>query len=184
MDAAGRPVRNTDRAATRWALWVRGRVRTSVVIGDERGEHLAELQLKGWPRKRRRVLAVDDEERSWVAVVRPGSVTVECDGHRRLTADEATLVVDDQRLDWPVADDGTERRAVRRPDDGEVLLRMARPDDDADEGASVLLDLHHDLPSRFVVVLAVCAVHLSVHGTGGWLDALDPAVVLDAVGGV
>ena len=164
---------------TRWGLWVRGRIRTSVVLGDGSGEHVADLSLHGWPRRRRRLRAATDED-EWTVTVEPGRLSVDCEGDRRMSVwgDEAHL--DGRRFTWEVYDGGLHRGTFRDPDDGPVVMDVAPAGGGEDEPVAVIA-VAGDLPDPLPVVLAACAVQLVTRPRGSMSDGMDPGAGVDIV---
>jgi hypothetical protein len=163
---------------TRWGLWVRGRLRTTVVLGDDTGEHLADLSLHGWPRKRRRLVAATDDG-VWTVAVRPGRLTVEQGSERRITVDGERVELAGARLVWPVLDGGMHRGPVRASEDGPVVLAVT-PGADGKDQPTALIDFDPDvLPDPLGLVLAACAVQLITQPRGSMLDGMDPGVGFD-----
>jgi hypothetical protein len=163
---------------TRWGLWVRGRLRTTVVLGDDTGEHLADLSLHGWPRKRRRLVAATDDG-EWTVAVWPGGLTVEQGGERRVTVQGDDVELAGTSLVWPLLDGGIDRGPVRTSDDGPVVLAVSPGADGKDQPAA-LVDFDPDvLPDPLGLVLAACAVQLIIRPRGSMLDGMDPGVGFD-----
>lgn len=161
----------------RYALWIRGRLRTTVTLGDATGGHVADLSLHGWPRKRRRLRAAADDA-DWTVAVRPGELTVDRDGERRMTVRGDAVELGDRRLTWPAVDGGVDRGALVDPGDGRVLLVVTAADGGSDEPVAIL-DVAADLPDPHAVALAACAVELITRPRGRMTDGLDPVVGFD-----
>lgn len=164
---------------TTWGLWVRGRLRTSVVLGDERGEHVAALSLHGWPRKRRRMKAETDED-DWTVTVEPGRLTVDRGDERRMTVEGDDAELAGHRFVWPAHDGGIHRGAFRDPVAGRVVVDVT-PADGGDDAPVAVFAVAGDVPDTLAVVLAACAVQLITRPRGTMTDGVDPGAGFDIV---
>lgn len=171
-DAAG------DGPPARWAVWIRGRIRTTVVLGDGAGEHVADLSLHGWPRKSRRLKALADDG-AWLVTVSPGRVAVAFEGETRMTVEGDELRTGGRSLVWPAHEGGVHRGTIRDPEDGRAVLHVTAGGGGDDEPAATF-DVDPGLPDPLAVVLAACAVQLITRPRGGALDGLDPGAGFDA----
>lgn len=177
-DDPGRAVTDAPaRPPARWAVWIRGRLRTTVVLGDGTGEHVADLSLHGWPRKRRRMKAATDDA-DWVVTLRPGALTVDRDGERRMTVDGDEVDLAGRRLVWPAHDGGVHRGRLRDPDDDRVVL-AATPDEGGDDAPVAIFDVDPTLPDPLAAALAACAVQLITRPRGSATDGIDPGAGFD-----
>jgi hypothetical protein len=175
----------------RWGLWVRGRLRTTVVLGDAEGAHVADLSLHGWPRKRRRLKASANDV-DWTVRVQPGRLTVDRGDERRLTVDGDEVEVlgvggasgagdargTGRRLTWPAHEGGVHRGTLRDPEDGREVLTVTAAAGGNDEPVAVI-DVAADLPDPLAVAFAACAVELITRPRGSAMDGVDPGAGFD-----
>ena len=166
-----------DAEPSRWGLWLRGRVRTSVVLGDGSGNHVADLSLHGWPRRRRRLKAATDEV-DWTVTVQPGRLTVDRGEARRMTVDGDEVELDGRRFSWPAHGGGVHRGAFRDPDGDRVVMDVAPAEGGDDEPVAVIAVVG-DVADPLPIVLAACAVQLITRPRGNATDGLDPGAGFD-----
>jgi hypothetical protein len=166
---------DTPDPATRWGLWVRGRLRTTIVLGDDTGGHVADLSLHGWPRRRRRLLAATDEH-DWTVTVEPGRVRVDRDGDRRMTVDGDEVELDGRRFAWPAYDGGIHRGPFQ---DAERVVADVAPAAGGEDEPVAVLAVAGELTDPLPVVLALCAVQLITRPRGSMADGIDPGAGFD-----
>jgi len=171
------PALDDEPQAHHWSLWIRGRLRTTVVLGDDAGEHVADLSLHGWPRRRRRMKARTDDA-DWLVAVEPGALTVERDGERRMTVVGDDVEVAGRALVWPAHGGGVHRGLLRDPAADRVVLGVA-PGDGGNDAPVATFAVDDDLGDPLAVALAACAVELITRPRGSATDAVDPGAGFD-----
>jgi hypothetical protein len=152
--------------ATRWDLWVQGRIRTRIALVDGGEEALAELSR----RKGRAGRAEDRDGGEWEVAVTDDHVTVSRDGVTAATVDGGELRVGDRTLGWALYPDGLRTLEVTGPDDEPLLQAAPGPDDEP----WAVITFTPDLPEPLAVALAACFALLRAEPQVGasFLDAL------------
>jgi hypothetical protein len=122
----------------RWALWVRGRIRTRIEIADGGDDALAELTLNG-RRGGGGGYAIARDGGRWDVETTWQTVAVSRDGVRWFSADGTEAMLGDERLLWD-RDGDTARRATVRRLDGSIVVRVRPGEGRRGPFATIALD--------------------------------------------
>jgi hypothetical protein len=166
--AVGSAVSHTPGVAmARWALWVRGRIRTRIEIADGGDDAVADLTLE---RRRGRGggYAIARDGGRWDVRTALQTVDVGRDGVGWFHADGSEATHGGERLSWDREGDSARRATVRRLD-GSVVVRM-RPGEGR-RGPFATIDVDLRAGEVVPVVLGVSFVLLQADAIYGSYSA-------------
>jgi hypothetical protein len=146
--------------ATAWTLRVKGKLRTTITLNDDRGE-LARLTIGGWPRDQRWCTAVDRDGVEWRVDVEHLRMQVRQGDEAVVWVSDDRLRTGDRMLTWTLRRDGS-RRVSAVTQDGRSLFEAESTGCRVPDWAVLRID--DLLPEPFAVALAASAGLLLAEG--------------------